>query len=109
MPRIVKIRSFLRNFFRVRAMEADLNQEVRCHLEMLTEENIRAGMAPSEAQRAARIALGGGEQVKEQVREKRLGNWLPQHSSQAIFPRAAPSASIPWSPCATNELPQPLE
>jgi predicted permease len=43
---------------------------------MLTDENIRAGMPPEEAQRAARIELGGIEQVKEQVREERLGNWL---------------------------------
>jgi predicted permease len=33
-------------------------------------------MPPEEAQRAARIELGGIEQVKEQVREERLGNWL---------------------------------
>jgi hypothetical protein len=33
-------------------------------------------MTPQEAQRAARIELGGIEQVKEQVREERLGNWL---------------------------------
>lgn len=43
---------------------------------MLTVENIRAGMWPKEAQRAARIALGGIEQVKEQVRDERIGNWL---------------------------------
>src|SRR3984893_8582371 len=43
---------------------------------MLTEENIRAGMPLQEAQRAARIELGGIEQVKEQVREERIGNWL---------------------------------
>jgi len=43
---------------------------------MLIDENIRAGMPPKEAQRAARIELGGSEQVKEQVREARIGNWL---------------------------------
>jgi len=37
---------------------------------------MRAGMAPKEAQRAARIELGGIEQVKEQIREERIGNWL---------------------------------
>jgi len=53
-----------------------LGQEVHSHLEMLTEENLRAGMLPNEAQRAARVELGGIEQVKEQVREERIGNWL---------------------------------
>jgi predicted permease len=76
MPLFVKARTFLRNLFSFRDVEADLDQEVHSHLEMLTEENIRAGMSPQEAQRAARIELGGIEQVKEQVREERLGNWL---------------------------------
>jgi len=76
MPLFVKGRSFLRNLFRSRSVEVDLEQEVYSHLEMLTEENIRAGMAPQEAARVARIELGGVEQVKEQVREERLGTWL---------------------------------
>jgi hypothetical protein len=76
MPLLLKARSFLRNLFSVRRMDADLNQEVHSHFEMLAEEYIRAGMPPAEAQRAARIELGGIEQVKEQVREQRLGNWL---------------------------------
>ncbi|MBZ5537857.1 MAG: ABC transporter permease [Acidobacteriia bacterium] len=66
----------MRNLFLSRRVEVDLDQEVHAHLEMLTEENIRAGMPPEEARRAARIELGGIEQVKEQVREERLGNWL---------------------------------
>ena len=76
MPLLVKVRSFLRNLFLSQRVEADLDQEVHSHLEMLTEENIRAGMTPHEAQRAARIELNGIEQVKEQVREERLGTWL---------------------------------
>jgi putative ABC transport system permease protein len=76
MPLFVKARSFLRNFFLSHRVEADLDQEVRSHLAMLVEENIRAGMPPEEAKRAARIEIGGVEQVKEQVREERVGNWL---------------------------------
>lgn len=76
MSLFVKTRSFLRNLFFSRRVEVDLDEEVHSHLEMLIEENIRAGMPPREAQRAARIELGGAEQVKEQVREVRMGNWL---------------------------------
>lgn len=76
MPLLAKVRSFLRNLFLSRRVEVDLDQEVHSHLELLTDENIRAGMSPKEAQRAARIELGGIEQVKEQVREERIGNWL---------------------------------
>jgi len=76
MPLLVKARSFLRNLFSSRRVEADLDQEVHSHLELLTEENVRAGLPLQDAQRAARIELGGIEQVKEQVRQKRVGNWL---------------------------------
>jgi predicted permease len=76
MPLFVKSRSFLRNLLFPRRVEADLDQEVQSHLEMLVEENIRAGATPQDAQRAARIELGGIEQVKEQVREERIGNRL---------------------------------
>jgi hypothetical protein len=76
MPLFVKARSFFRNLLFSQRVEADLDAEVRSHLEMLTEENVRAGMAAPEAQRAARIELGGIEQVKEQVRSERIGGWL---------------------------------
>jgi len=76
MRLLVKVRSFLRNLVLSRRVEVDLDEEVHSHLEMLIAENIRAGLPPREARRAARIELGGIEQVKEQVREGRLGNWL---------------------------------
>ena len=73
MRLFVKARSFLRNLFRHRDVEGDLDQELHSHLELLIAENIRAGMPPHEARRAARIELGGVEQVKEQVRDSRAG------------------------------------
>src|ERR1700688_130120 len=76
MPLYVKVRSFLRNLYLSRRVETDLNNEVRSHLELMTAENMRAGMGPEEARRAARIELGGVEQVKEQVRDERAGNWV---------------------------------
>src|SRR5271163_4132241 len=76
MPLLMKARSFLRNLFFTRRVDADLDQEVRSHLEMLVEEKIRAGMTPVEAQRAARIELGGVEQVKIHVRDSRTGAFL---------------------------------
>ncbi|MGA2419245.1 MAG: ABC transporter permease [Candidatus Acidiferrum sp.] len=76
MPLAAKTKSFLRNLFRFHRTEADLDDEVRAHLALLTDENLRAGMPPIEAQRAARMALGGIEQVKEAVRQQRFGHWL---------------------------------
>jgi predicted permease len=76
MPLLVKARSFLRNLFFTRRVDADLDREVHSHLEMLVEEKTRAGMTPAEAQRAARIELGGVEQVKIHVRDSRTGAFL---------------------------------
>jgi hypothetical protein len=78
MPLFVKVRSFLRNLFLSRRVEVDLDNEVRSHLELMTEEKVRAGMGCEEARRAARMELGGVEQVKEQVRDERTGNGCSQ-------------------------------
>ena len=51
--------------------DAELAEELASHLEMLVEQNVERGMTPEEARRAARIALGGREQIKEAVREQR--------------------------------------
>ncbi len=76
MPLFVKARRFLRNLLLTDRVDTDLDQEVHSHLAMLIEENIRAGMPPEEAQRTARMELGGIEQLREQVCEARIGNWL---------------------------------
>jgi predicted permease len=57
-------------------MDKDLDEEIRSQLELMTDQKIREGMTPGEARRAARIELGGIEQVKEQVRAVRAGAWL---------------------------------
>src|SRR5712692_9487061 len=51
--------------------DADLSSELETHLRMHIEENLRAGMSPEEARRQALIKLGGVEQTKEMVRERR--------------------------------------
>jgi hypothetical protein len=49
--------------------DQDFENELTSHLEMLTDENVRRGLAPEEARRAARIKLGGHTQLKETNRE----------------------------------------
>jgi putative ABC transport system permease protein len=68
-----RITNIARLFFGRRQMEAELDDEVRSYLEMLTERNISQGLAPSEARRQALLELGGVEQVKESVRDVRMG------------------------------------
>jgi predicted permease len=49
--------------------DREFEYELETHLEMLTDDNVRRGMAPEEARRAARIRLGGLTQLKETHRE----------------------------------------
>ena len=56
--------------------DRDLTAELESHLQLHIDDNLRAGMTPEEAQRRAKIALGGVEQVKEQVRAARTGAWF---------------------------------
>ncbi len=60
----------LRGLFRKPHLDADLDAELRAHLEMLTEENIRRGMNPKEAAHAAHREFGGFEQTKELYRDQ---------------------------------------
>ena len=60
----------LRGLFRKRELDRDLDAELRAHLEMLTEENIRRGMNLEEARYAARREFGGVEQAKELYRDQ---------------------------------------
>jgi putative ABC transport system permease protein len=71
-----RITSLLRNLFRKRHAERELDEEVRAYVALLAEEKIKAGMDAPEAHRQARIELGGPEQVKEQIRDVRAGVWL---------------------------------
>src|SRR5215470_7012176 len=68
--------SLLRNLFHRQREERELDAEVRAHELLLADEKIRAGMNSQEAERQARLELGGVEQIKEQVREIRAGHLL---------------------------------
>ena len=57
------------NLFRRERIERELDAELRAYLELEVEENIRRGMAPKEARRAALARLGGVETVKEECRD----------------------------------------
>src|SRR5438876_633156 len=61
----------LGSMFRKRKLDAELDAELRAHLDALTEANIRRGMSPEEARLAARREFGGLEQTKERYRDQR--------------------------------------
>lgn len=57
--------------FRKGRLEQELDEELRSHLDMLVEENLRNGISPEEACYAALRMLGGVEQAKEAYRDQR--------------------------------------
>ena len=67
--------------FTARHREQDLTDEIESHLALHTEDNIRRGMAPADARRAALLKLGNRESLKEQHREQR-GVPLVDHIGQ---------------------------
>ncbi|HWI19492.1 MAG TPA: ABC transporter permease [Vicinamibacterales bacterium] len=57
-------------------LDRGLNAEVRFHIEMETEKNIRLGMSPDDARRAALRSFGPMEKHKEDTRDARGISWL---------------------------------
>jgi putative ABC transport system permease protein len=54
-----------------RRRERRLEEEIRDHLDLLTEQYAAAGLTPDEARAAARRAFGGVDQIKEAYRDQR--------------------------------------
>jgi predicted permease len=71
-----RINSVVRNLFRKKRVESELNDEVRAYVEMMTDEKIVEGVSPSEARRRVLAEVGGIEPVKQAVRDHRAGAGL---------------------------------
>ncbi|MGA3042264.1 MAG: ABC transporter permease, partial [Bryobacteraceae bacterium] len=73
-----RLASLRRNLREPARVDRDLDDELHAYLDQLSDEKRAAGMAAPEARRAARIELGGLEQVKEEVRQVRSGHMLAE-------------------------------
>src|SRR5215468_9937855 len=76
MPILPRLSSLWRNLFHKTRKDQELAEEIDAYLEMLIEQKVNEGLDPAEARRAALIELGGKEQVKEKVRDVRVGHQL---------------------------------
>ena len=61
----------IRSLFRRSAVENELDEELRFHLEQQVEKHVRAGLPREEAMRQTRLEFGGLGHVKEDCRESR--------------------------------------
>ena len=59
-----------------RKLDAHMDDEMRSHIEMQTQENIEAGMKPEDARYAASRQFGWVESIKDFCREQRGVSWI---------------------------------
>jgi predicted permease len=59
-----------------RRLDAQLDEEVRAHLDLVAADFERRGMSPEDASYAARRAFGGVEPMKERYRDRRGFRWI---------------------------------
>src|SRR6266567_1603009 len=71
-----KLHLRLRALFQKRKLDAEMDAEMRSHIELQTQENIDAGMDPEEARYAALRQFGWVESVKQTCREERGVSWI---------------------------------
>jgi predicted permease len=65
-----------RSAARTTAGDRELGEEIRFHIDLETEKNIRLGMTPAEARRIAVAHFGGVQRVREEHRDVRRLQWV---------------------------------
>src|SRR4030095_3430231 len=85
MPILSRLSNAWRTLFRKSAIERDLDDELRAALETLVDRYTTQGVPEESARRAARMALGGIEPVKEAVRDVRAGAQIESMLSDVRF------------------------
>jgi len=76
MSVLAYFRSLVGRFFYRSQTESELEEELQSHIEMRTDDLVRAGWDSSAARRQARIEFGSQERFKEECREAIAGNFL---------------------------------
>ncbi len=84
--RVAQFKRRLRALFHRAAVDGELNDEIRLHLEMEAEELVRTeGVSLDEARRRARIAFGGVERYREAQRDARGIGWLERRGQDIRY------------------------
>ena len=71
-----KLRILYLRLFRVRQCNQEFEAELQSHVDLHTDDGIRAGLSETEARRQALIKLGGAEQTRQAYRERVTLPWL---------------------------------
>lgn len=76
MKFLKRFRFRFRTLFANRKLNAEMEEEMRSHIEMQTRENIGEGMSPEDARYAALRQFGWIESIKETCRQQRAMTWV---------------------------------
>jgi putative ABC transport system permease protein len=80
---IYALRARLRALIRPERSDRELNDELSFHVAMETQANVADGMSQAEAERRARLTVGGVQQLKEDLRGQRSVPWI-DHLGQDV-------------------------
>lgn len=83
MDRIRTLLSRLAALLGRQKLDAALDEELRTHIDLAVEENVKRGMSAAEARRAALRTFGGVAQTRERYRVQRGLPWL-EHAARDI-------------------------
>ena len=100
------------SLFFTRKLDTDLEEELRTHIDLAIEENLRRGMSQRQARTAALRSFGGVTQIRETYREQRGIPMLEQMKRDLRFglrqlrksPGFAITAILTW-PLASGQTP----
>src|SRR5215469_11912531 len=92
------LRARVRALFRPAAADRSLSDEIRFHIDLETEKNVRLGMNADEARRRALAHFGGVQRTREDHRDVRPMRWLEDGIADARFAlrslRRAPALGV---------------
>src|SRR5438477_2143829 len=74
-----------KNIFRRKELDRELDEELGAYVELVSAQKVGAGMTPEEAYRDVRREAGGIDQVKQGVRDIRVGVSLERIAQDIRF------------------------
>jgi len=75
----------LRGWFGSSALDRELNEELQFHFDRQVQANLDAGMPVEQARRAAALAIGNAEPIREASRDARAGALVRQFARDVIY------------------------
>jgi hypothetical protein len=82
---ISPLRAVWKAVFRRRQLDDDLDEELSAYLELMSQEKMRSGISRDEADRQTRCEMGGVQQIRESVRDVRIGISLERLAQDIRF------------------------